>query len=125
MVDPGRLAVRGKAGDLLKTAGSFDIEQTHYGTEVLVVSFAGELDLAVLETAKETLGAALVDPSPLVVLDLTELELLGTCGVALFHALARERTTPDSLRILPSRHPGVNRVLDLTDLGSVIPIVSG
>jgi anti-anti-sigma factor len=108
-----------------KAAGSFAIDQTHYGTEVLVVSFAGELDLAVLETAKETLGAALVDPSPLVVLDLTELELLGTCGVALFHGLARERTTPDSLRILPSRHGGVNRVLELTDVGAVIPIVSG
>jgi anti-anti-sigma factor len=108
-----------------KPAGSFDIEQTLYGTDVLVVSLAGELDLAVLETAKETLGAAVADPSPLLVLDLTELELLGTCGVALFHALARARTTPDSLRILPSRHGGVNRVLELTDVGAVIPIVSG
>ena len=106
-----------------KAAGSFGFEQTHYGTEVLVVSLDGELDLAVLETAKEALDAALVDPSPLVVLDLTELELLGTCGVALFHALARDRTTPDSLRILPSRHAGVNRVLELTEVGAVIPIV--
>jgi anti-anti-sigma factor len=108
-----------------EATGSLGIAQTRYGTEVLVISFDGELDLAVLETAKAALEPALVDPSQLVVLDLTDLELLGTCGVALFHALARARTTPDSLRILPSRHCGVNRVLELTDVGATIPIVAG
>jgi anti-anti-sigma factor len=109
-----------------KAAGSFGIEQTRYGTEVVLVAFHGELDLAVIETAKEALQPLLVaEPSQLVVLDLTELELLGTCGIALFHALARARTGPDSLRILPSRHGGVNRVLELTEVGSVIPIVEG
>ena len=108
-----------------KATGSFGVEHTHYGTEVLVISLAGELDLAVLDTAKEAFGSAVVDSADLVVLDLTELELLGTCGVALFHALARARATSDSLRILPSRHGGVNRVLELTEVGSVIPIVGG
>lgn len=107
-----------------KAARSLGIEQTHYGTEVLVVSFDGELDLAVIEVAKEALEPAFVDSSQLVVLDLTELELLGTCGIALFHELARARKTNDSLRILASRHSGVNRVLELTDLGVVIPIVA-
>jgi anti-anti-sigma factor len=107
-----------------KLAGQLDIEQTRYGAEVLVVSLKGELDLAVIESAKQVLETALADDSVLVVVDLNDLEFLGTCGIALFYALARDLATPDSLRILPSRHYGVNRVLDLTDVGSVIPIVA-
>jgi hypothetical protein len=42
----------------------------------------------------------------------------------LVYSLARSRPDQESLRLVPSRHDGVNRVLELTDVGSVIRIVS-
>lgn len=107
------------------SSGQFGVELTYYGDEVLVVSLRGELDLAVIEAAHRALTPAIAVPGSLIVIDLTELEFLGTSGVALFYALARAREGADSLRLIPSRHGGVNRVLELTEIGSTIPIVAG
>jgi anti-sigma B factor antagonist len=102
----------------------FSIEETRYGEDVVVLSFAGELDLAVIETAREALEAV-VDGCELVVIDLTQLEFLDASGVTLLLRLARTRTAPDSLRLLSSRHAEVNRILEVTDVGSVIRIIAG
>jgi anti-sigma B factor antagonist len=101
----------------------FSIEETRYGEDVVVLSFAGELDLAVIETAKEALEPV-AEGSKLVVIDLTRLEFLDASGVTLLLRLARTRAAPDSLRLLSSRHDEVNRILEATGVGSVIRIVA-
>jgi anti-anti-sigma factor len=106
------------------SSGPFTIEATLYGSEVLVYSLAGELDLAVVEIAESAIEPTIADRSELVVIDLDRLEFLDPSGVRLFYSLARSRPDPESLRLLPGRHVGVNRMLELTDIGSVIRIVS-
>lgn len=106
------------------SSGPFSIGATLYGSEVLVYSLAGELDLAVVEIARSAIEPTIADRSELVVIDLDRLEFLDSSGVRLFYSLARLRPDPESLRLLPSRHVGVNRMLELTDIGSVIRIVS-
>jgi anti-sigma B factor antagonist len=102
----------------------FAVEETLYGSEVLVYSLAGELDLAVVETARAAIEPTIADRSELIVIDLERLEFLDSSGVALFYSLARACPDPESLRLLPSRHGCVNRMLELTEVGSVIRIVS-
>jgi anti-anti-sigma factor len=106
------------------SSGPFTIEATLYGSEVLVYSLAGELDLAVVEIARAAIEPTIADRSELIVIDLDQLEFFDSSGVALLYSLARSRPDPASLRLLPSRHVGVNRVLELTNVGSVIRIVS-
>jgi anti-anti-sigma factor len=103
--------------------GSLKIERSRYGEEVYVFSLSGELDLDGTGLAWRALEPALDEPQALVVIDLTELEFIGVKGVALLYGLARARPDRDNLRLLPSRHPGVNRVLELTEVGSVMTIV--
>jgi anti-anti-sigma factor len=112
---------------LAQTEGRFDgpltIKRTRYGDDILVFSLSGELDLGVTGAAREILGSALAEPCAMVVIDLTELEFLGVKGVALLYELARSRPDKDSLRLLSSCHEGVNRVLEMTGVSSVIPTV--
>jgi anti-anti-sigma factor len=107
-----------------RSSGPFTIEETLYGSEVLVYSLVGELDLAVVGIVKAAIEPTIADRSELIVIDLDRLEFLDSSGVALLYSLARSRPDPESLRLLPSRHVGVNRVLELTGVGSVIRIVS-
>ncbi len=104
--------------------GPLTVERTRYGDGVIVVSLAGELDLAVLPYVHDILDPALEEPSAMVVVDLTELEFIGVKGVGLLYELARARPEKDSLRLLRSRHAGVNKVLELTGVPAVIPTVS-
>ena len=103
--------------------GPLGIQRTRYGDDVLVFSLSGELDRAVVDAAREVLEPALTKPCAMVVVDLTELELLDPSGIGLFYELARARPGKDSLRLLPSRHGGVNRVLELTGLAAPTPSV--
>jgi anti-anti-sigma factor len=100
------------------------IERTRYGDHVIVLSFSGELDLATTPIAEEIVGPALAEPGTMVVVDLTELEFIGTKGVGLLYELARARPGDDSVRLLPSRHAGVNKMLELTGVTAVIPTVA-
>jgi len=104
--------------------GPLTIERTRYGEDVIVFSFSGELDLASTSNAWHVIEPALDEPGAMIVVDLTELEFLGVKGVSLLYGLAAARGNTDSLRLLPSVHEGVNRVLEMTDVGSVIPIVA-
>jgi anti-anti-sigma factor len=105
--------------------GPLAIERTRYGDDVLVLAFSGELDLAVIPAAREFLAPAFEEPTTImVVIDLTELEFICAGGIGLLYALGRARVAKDSLRLLPSRHRGVNKVLELTDVGSVVPVVT-
>lgn len=100
------------------------IERTRYGDDVIVVSLSGELDLATTPSAEEIVGPALTDAGTIVVVDLTELEFIGTKGIALLYELAHARSDKDSVRLLPSRDAGVNKVLELTGVPAVIPTVA-
>ncbi len=104
--------------------GPLNIERTRYGDDVIVFSLSGEFDLSVAADAAATLAPALDERGAMIVIDLTNLEFIDSSAVAFFYDLARSRPEDDSLRLLRSRHQGVNRVLDLTEVGLVIPIVS-
>ncbi len=102
--------------------GPLGIKRTRYGDDVLVFALTGELDLSVADAARDVLGVRVEDFGGLLVLDLTHLEFIDSSGIALIYELARARPDPASLRLLPSRHGGVNRLLKLTAVDSVITI---
>jgi anti-anti-sigma factor len=104
--------------------GPLIVERTRYGDDVIVFSLAGELDLAVTAIARQILEPAFADPGAMIVIDLTELEFIGVKGIHLLYELAQPHPDKSSLRLLPSRHPGVNKVLELTGLDTVIPMVA-
>jgi anti-sigma B factor antagonist len=104
--------------------GPLTIKRTRYGDDVIVFALAGELDLASAPVARALLEPALTEPGAMVIVDLTELEFIGVKGVNLLYELARACPDRDSLRLLPSRHPGVNRVLRLTGVDAALPTVS-
>jgi anti-anti-sigma factor len=103
--------------------GPLIVERTRYGDDVIVFSLAGELDLAAAPAAWLALEPALEDPGTKLVVDLADLEFVDSSGIALLYRLAQARDR-DSLRLLPSRHAGVNKVIDLTGVGAIIPIVT-
>jgi anti-anti-sigma factor len=104
--------------------GRLSIEQTRYGEDVIVFSLAGELDLATTSDAWRMIEPALDEPRAMVVLDLTELEFISVKGVGLLYGFAAARRDKETMRLLPSLHEGVNRVLAMTGVGAVIPVVS-
>jgi anti-anti-sigma factor len=104
--------------------GPLTINRTRYGDDVIVLSLAGEFDFSSAAAAAEMLDPVRDDPCAMTVLDLTELEFMDTSGVAFLYGVARSHPDRETLRLLPSRHGGVNKVLALTDVGSLIPIVA-
>jgi anti-sigma B factor antagonist len=106
-----------------KFEGPVTVEQTRYGGDVLVVSLAGELDLASIDLVRSVLRPALAGPCGLVVIDLGDLEFLDASGVALLYGLAGVRADRDALRLLPSHQPAVNRILRMTDVADLISVV--
>jgi anti-anti-sigma factor len=104
--------------------GPLRVKYTRYGDDVIVFQLGGELDLATTADAWRVIESALDEPKAMLVIDLTELEFLGVKGVSFLYGLAAARADKDTLRLLPSVHEGVNRVLQLTGVGSAIPIVA-
>jgi anti-sigma B factor antagonist len=100
--------------------GLLAVRSNRYGDEVSVVSLAGELDLSNVDTAKEALRVAGAD-APLLVVDLFELEFLDSSGISLLVDVSKGRDR-EGLRIVPSPSREVSRMLDLTDIGSLIRI---
>jgi anti-anti-sigma factor len=103
-----------------RTDGLLTVRSNRYGSDVIVVSLAGELDRSNVATAKEALGVA-VARAALLVVDLYGLEFVDSSGIALLVRLGQGRD-PESLRIVPSPSPEVTRILDLTGIGSLIQI---
>jgi anti-anti-sigma factor len=100
--------------------GLLAVRSTRYGSDVVVVALAGELDRSNVATAKQALGAVGADAT-LLVIDLYELEFLDSSGISLLVRLSQGRD-PESLRIVPSPSREVTRILDLTGIGSLIRI---
>jgi anti-sigma B factor antagonist len=104
--------------------GPLTIERTRYGDDVIVIALAGELDLSAAPAAWYVLEPALEEPEAMLVVDLTELEFIDSSGIALLYRLARARPDRETLRLLPSHHEGVNKVLELTEVGEIITLVA-
>jgi len=84
---------------------------------VVVAQVGGELDMSSAPELEHVLGSLLVGPLPRrLVLDLTELQFLGSHGIAALIRLHNQTATaagPDTLRLVGLRPP-VLRVLTLT-----------
>jgi anti-anti-sigma factor len=104
--------------------GPLTVSSTQYGADVIVVSLAGELDLANVSTAEKLLSAAVLAHPDLVVIDLSELEFLDSSAIALLVSLSEIPGSDTSLRIVPSPSLAVTRMLDATEIGSMIKIAS-
>jgi anti-anti-sigma factor len=104
--------------------GPLSIQRTRYGDDVIVFQLAGELDLPATIDAWRMIEPALDEPTAMLVIDLTELEFIGVKGVNLLYGLAAARPDKDLIRLLPSVHECVNRVLRMTGVGEAIPTVS-
>lgn len=104
--------------------GPLTIERARYGDEVIVITLGGELDLSATADAWRIIEPVLDEPNAMVVIDLTDLEFIGVKGVGLLFALAAARPDRETLRLLPSTHEGVNRVLELTGIRAEIPTVT-
>jgi anti-sigma B factor antagonist len=104
--------------------GPLTIEQTRYGDDVIIFALGGELDLSVAAAAWSAIAPAIEERGAMLVLDLTELEFIDSSGIALLYRLSHARPDRENLRLLPSRHEGVNKVLDLTEVAEIITLVA-
>ncbi|MGH2940966.1 MAG: STAS domain-containing protein [Solirubrobacterales bacterium] len=104
--------------------GPLTIERTRYGEDVIVLSLSGEFDLAVAAAGRQLLEPTLEQSCAMMVVDLTELEFMDSSGVSLLYELARVRPDKEALRLIRSRHQGVNKLLELTGVDSVITTVA-
>jgi anti-anti-sigma factor len=104
--------------------GPLTIKRTRYGDDVIVLSLSGEFDRAVVGVGRQALEPTLEEPCAMVVVDLTELEFMDSSGVELLYELARDRPGNEALRLIRSRHEGVNRVLEMTGVESVVTTVA-
>jgi anti-anti-sigma factor len=104
--------------------GPLTIERTRYGDDVIIFALSGELDLSAAPAVWYVLEPALEEPQAMLVVDLSGLEFIDSSGIALLYRLARVRDDRDTLRLLPSRHEGVNKVLELPEVGEIITLVT-
>jgi anti-sigma B factor antagonist len=87
-----------------------------YGRDVLVISLAGELDESNVATVRQAIYEATEHgDDEILVVDLSTLEFIDSSGIAVLFALA-DLGGDGRMRIVPSRAPGVERVLRLTGL---------
>jgi anti-anti-sigma factor len=90
---------------------------------VVVVAVSGEFDMATCDVVSQALHAHL-DATPLgMVIDLSEVEFLGSAGLAVLIEVdkrAPERHT--RLGIVTSGSPAVTRVMQISGLASILPI---
>jgi anti-sigma B factor antagonist len=96
-----------------------------FDDRAIIVRAVGEVDLVTAPELKCSLRMActLVSPPKLVVADLSEVEFLGSAGLAVLvelHELGQARRTP--LRIVAST-PAVLRPLQITGLDQVLDVV--
>jgi anti-anti-sigma factor len=88
------------------------------------VSLLGEVDLSVIGTVDREMRRAEATDAAKIVLDLDELEFLDASGIRLLLKLSnRSRSNGGRLRITRARSPQVQRVLELTGVGEMLPLV--
>jgi anti-anti-sigma factor len=88
------------------------------------VSLQGEMDLSVIGSVDREMRRAESGDASRIVLDLDELEFLDASGIRLLlHLNARSRSNGGRLCMTRARSPQVQRVIDLTGAGDVLPFL--
>lgn len=92
-----------------------------YGTDVVIVALAGELDASNVASARRVLGEVAVDGADeMLVVDLSALEFIDSSGIALLVELAHADADGTRLRVVPSEAPAVTRIMRLTGVDSMV-----
>jgi anti-anti-sigma factor len=88
------------------------------------VSVLGDLDLSVIGSVDREMQRAEESDAGRIVLDLAELEFLDASGIRLLlHLTARSKRNGGRLCITRAHSPQVQRVIDLTGAGDLLPFV--
>jgi anti-anti-sigma factor len=89
------------------------------------VRVVGEMDLSVVADLDSEMRRAEATDAAEIELDLDQLEFLDASGIRLLLDLNhRSRRNGGRLRIRPASSPQVRRVLELTGVGALLPIVA-
>jgi anti-sigma B factor antagonist len=96
--------------------------RTEAGADCWTVFLRGELDLANAATAEAALQDAFDATVAEVVVDMRELEFIDSTGIALLVNALGHNGDSARLRFIPSSHPAVTRVLDLTGVSERLPL---
>lgn len=88
------------------------------------VRVLGEIDLSVVGQVDREMRRAEATDATSIVLDLDELEFLDASGIRLLLRLnERSQTNGGTLRIKGAHAPQVKRVIELTGVGQLLPLV--
>jgi anti-anti-sigma factor len=89
------------------------------------VRVLGEMDLSVVGELDDEMRRAEATDAKRIELDLDQLEFLDASGIRLLLDLdRRSRSNGRRLRIRPASSPQVRKVLELTGVGELLPIVA-
>lgn len=89
-----------------------------------VVSIDGEIDVSNVEQVGEDLANTIQSRAPKVIIDLTATSYLDSSGIRMLFTVAnRLRMRRAEVCLVAPRTGVVRRLLDLTEVGSLIPIV--
>jgi anti-anti-sigma factor len=112
---------QGNEGALRLNGRPFSLhrQRTDAGEHIRLV---GEMDLSVIDQVDREMRRAEATDAARIVLDLGELEFLDAAGIRLLLSLdARSRRNGGRLRIREGPFPQVQRVLELTGVGDMLP----
>lgn len=91
--------------------------------DVVIVRLIGEIDLSNAQLLEEEMTRAVPDVARNVVLDLAETTYLDSAGIRMIFGLAETlKHRGQGLRLVVPEGAPVERVLDLTNVGEVVPV---
>jgi anti-sigma B factor antagonist len=104
--------------DVEDDASHATVEQTSDGSEPLVISIGGEVDMSNVQAVESALRGVLVDPPELVVFDLSDLSFIDSSGIAILLRFA------EKIGRLELRNPSstVQRIIQATGLSDVLRV---
>ena len=110
-------------GNQAPTERRFALHTDHLDSgERIRVGVEGEMDLSVIDLVDREVGQAEATDASAIVLDLDQLEFMDAAGVGLLLQLnARSQSNGRRLRIAGEGSQQVQRVLELTGLGELLP----
>ena len=104
--------------DVEDDASHATVERTSDGSDPLVISIGGEVDMSNVQTVESALRGVLVDPPELVVFDLSDLSFIDSSGIAILLRFA------EKIGRLELRNPSstVQRIIQATGLSDVLRV---
>jgi len=96
------------------------VERSGY---LCIARISGEIDISNAQEVSESIGKAVPNGIPALVVDLTHTTYLDSAGVKLLFQLAeRFRARRRKLRLVVPHESPIRAVLELTDLTSMVPL---